>query len=76
MRKCGACWRTDDDPELTWGVLIDPNSHKWDICSESINALWHLEQPLDQDTELSESEWDTAKRVLAQLIDKLMSDDG
>jgi hypothetical protein len=32
-----------------FGTLIDPNGHKWLICSDCIGTLWKDKQPFNQD---------------------------
>jgi hypothetical protein len=60
----------DASPDGRYGTLIDPNGHRWHICSECINSLWTERQPrLDEDAHgiLTDAQLDQIVELMVRL---------
>jgi hypothetical protein len=42
-------------PDGRYGSLVDPNGHRWHICSECINSLWQDKQALNQTIDMADN---------------------
>jgi hypothetical protein len=73
MEPCGCCWQTAaDNPELRWGMLRDPNGHRWRLCSDCIGYLWDERHEFNQPDEIPGQEALIDLDALeARLVEKL-----
>jgi hypothetical protein len=72
MEPCGCCWQTAaDNPELRWGVLRDPNGHRWRLCSDCIGYLWDERHEFNQPDEVQPQLFDMDEELVTRLVEKL-----
>jgi len=51
-----------------FGTLIDPNGHRWFICAECINELWHRRQAMVMDEDFKQRAVEYVLGLLGQLL--------